>query len=291
MSEPRKRKPAAKKLPVRKGKGSGKKTAAKRPAAKRPAAKRPAAKRPAAKRPAAPRTRQGDASAAGQDPEGFFVARVGGEEAVRGSPHPMLESGGWSEEVAPPLAAYDEQLGELPWSYGGDQLVAMPRDPRTLYVYWDHGDETHTQALAGLDQPRVQLWLFVKGAGWERVRAIDFALEAGGWYLHDLEPGRIYRVEIHAVDRAGEVRLLRHASNEVGLPPDGPSEVVDDRFVSIPWDLPLPHLVGDGEPGGPFSEALRQALARRIDWSRFRPRPAGPATATSPSGPFDGEGR
>jgi uncharacterized protein len=286
---------------VRSGKGSGKKTAAKRPAAKRAAGKRPSvkrpsakpppAKRPAGKRPPTARARTLDTLAAGQDPEGFFVARVGGEEAVRGSPHPMLESGGWSEETAPPLAAYDEQLGELPWSYGGDRLVALPRDPRSLYVYWDQADETHAQALAGLDHPRVQLWLFVKGAGWERVRAIDLALEAGGWYVHDLEPGRIYRVEIHVVDRAGEDRLLRQASNEVGLPPDGPSEVVDDRFASIPWDLPLPQLVGAGAPGGPFSEALRQALARRIDWSRFRPRPAGPGAATSPTGPFGEEGR
>jgi len=259
----------------------------------------------------------------GPDPEGFFVARVRGEDAVRDAPHPMLEGGDFDEEPAP-TPAYDEGLGELPWTYGDDALIALPRDPRTLFLYWDHAQATLSGAFQGLDQPRAQIWLFVRGAGWERIRVVDFALESRGYYLHDLEPGRVYRAEIHVVDRHGHEKLVPHASNPMLLPPHGPSPVVDDRFVAIPWELPLGRLIGAGVPGGPFSEELRALLARLSDWARVleargeggdgaggggggggaggmggRPTSRGgegagagrPSSPSSPFGPFGGEGR
>jgi hypothetical protein len=227
----------------------------------------------------------------------------------------MLESDGGDEDV-PTQAHFEEGLGELPWSYGDDFLMALPRDPRTLFLYWDHSKETLAAAFQGMDHPHAQIWLFARGAGWDRIRTVDFALESRGYYLHDLEPGRVYRVELHVVDRNQE-RLLGQPSNEVALPPHGASPVVDDRFASIPWDLPLPRLLGAGVPGGPFSEAVRALLARLSDWSRLaaagggvgggggegpggRPTslggpPAGaaprPTSPSSPFGPFGGEGR
>jgi hypothetical protein len=240
----------------------------------------------------------------GPDPEGYFVARVRGEEAVREAPHPMAESVSdrWTavEEAVGP-SRYDERLGDLPWGYGDDAFVALPRDPRTVFLYWDHARDTIARGFEGLDHPRVQLWVFVGAAGgWERLRTIEFALEARGYYVHDLEPGRTYRAEIHAVDRTGRDRLLGASSNEVALPPVGPSSIVDDRFIRIPWDLALGKLLGPGHAGGPFSDEARAMLARLSDWSRFSGatwgsaggmggRPSSPSAApsspTSPSGP------
>ena len=102
------------------------------------------------------------------------------------------------------------------------------------------------------------------------MRVAEFALESRGYYVHDLEPGRVYRAEIHVVDRAGRDRLLAAPSNECALPPVGPSPVQDDRFIRIPWDLPLGRLLGPGHAGGPFSDEARALLARLSDWSRFR---------------------
>jgi hypothetical protein len=244
------------------------------------------------------------------DPEGFFVARVRGEEGVRDAPRSLLERGDFEEEAAPP-SVHDEGLGELPWSYGEDALVALPRDARTLFIYWDHAPSTLASTFQGLDHPHAQIWLFVRGAGWERIRTVDFAIESRGYYLHDLEPGRVYRAELHLVDKRGQERILAQPSNAMALPPQGASPVVDDRFVRIPWELPLPRLLGPGAPGGPFPEALRDLLARLSDWSRLpgggggggpggRPSsqggPAGaprgaPTSPSSPFGPFGGEGR
>jgi hypothetical protein len=208
------------------------------------------------------------------DPEGHFVARVRGEDAVREAPHAMGESGTdapWpaeAEELAVP--GYDEGLGDLPWGYGDDAFVALPRDPTTLFLYWDLARGTVERGFEGLDHGRAQLWVFVEaGEGWERLRAVEFALESRGFYLHDLEPGRTYRAEIHAIDGRGNERLVGRSSNAVRLPPVGPSPIVDDRFARIPWDMPLGRLLGPGHPGGPFSDEARALLARLSDWTRF----------------------
>ncbi len=237
------------------------------------------------------------------DPEGYFVARVRGEDAVRDAPHPMAETSGdsWEEaEDAVGPAVYDEELGDLPLGYGDDAFVALPRDPRTLFLYWDWSHETLARGFEGLDHPRTQLWVMARvDGGWERVRIAEFALESRGFYVHELEPGRVYRAEIHVVDRAGRDKLLAVPSNECALPPLGPSTIVDDRFIRIPWDLPLGRLLGPGHAGSRFSEDAREMLARLSDWSRFSGptwggsaggmggRPFSPTS--SPSSPFGGE--
>lgn len=236
--------------------------------------------------PAAPRAPEG------ADPEGFFVARVRGEEAVRESPHPMTEAGApprAEEELGEP--AWQERLGDLPWGYGDDAFVALPRDPRTLFLYWDLSRETVHRGFEGLDHPRAQLWIFLRSAdGWARLRTAEFALESRGFYVHDLEPGREYRAEIHAVDRHGRERLLARPSNPVALPPVGPSPIVDDRFARIPWDRPLGR-VGAGHPGGPFSDEARALLARLSDWASGTSSEGGPAGRGRPSSPGSPFGR
>jgi hypothetical protein len=216
------------------------------------------------------------------DPEGYFVARVRGEEAVREAPHPLTETTSDAPEAfraveeVPPGEGYREDLGELPWGYGDDAFVALPRDPRTLFLYWDFSGDTTTAAFAGLDHPRVQLWVFVRaGEGWDRIRTIDFALEARGYYVHDLDAGRVYRCEVHALDRQGRERMVGRSSNEMMLPPIGPSAIIDDRFIRIPWEMPLGRLLGPGHAGGPFSDEARALLARLSDWSRFSARAGG----------------
>jgi hypothetical protein len=206
-----------------------------------------------------------------------MVARVAGEEALRGAPHPMTESALDFARKAPPLrppevaAGLDEVLGDLPWSYGDDALVALPRDPTTLFLYGDHAPETLRQAWAGLDGGRPQLRVSVRESGgeWANERTIDFALESRSYYVHDLTPGRVYRAEIHIVGRTGRDEILARPSNEIQLPPTGPSPVVDDRFMVLPWSEPLQRLLREARAGGPFSEDLRAQLARLSDWSRF----------------------
>jgi uncharacterized protein len=206
----------------------------------------------------------------GLDPDGYFVARVRGEEAARLAPHPMTEGEEREDPMSlralaeVPVPPDDEGLGDLPWSYGEDVFVGLPRDPRTLFFYWDHSPGTVAQAFEWLDRPRAELRVFgLRPDGeWELVRTAEFALESRGFYVHDLEPGRSYRGEIHAVSRDGRERTIGEPSNEVALPSSGPSPVVDDRFALIPWDLPLDSWLREVRGGGAFPLELRSLLAR-----------------------------
>jgi hypothetical protein len=226
------------------------------------------------------------------DPESYMVARVAGEEAVRGAPHPMTESAIEAArprearaEVAEPVPAggYEEQLGDLPWSYADDALMALPRDPTTLFLYWDHAPETVRTAWQGLVDARPQLWVYAREADgrWSRVRTVDFALESRSYYVHDLRPGHVYRAEIHLVDRDGRTRLLPRGSNEMMLPPVGPSPIVDDRFRRILWSEPLQRLLREVRAGGPFPEDVRAQLMRLSDWSRFAGSSGGASAAAA----------
>ena len=256
------------------------------------------------------------------DPEGFMVARVAGEDAAHGAPHPLTERTLEQERPAQPAKAaparrtaagsFEEDLGELPGGYGDDALVALPRDPKTLFLYWDHGRDTLRAAWEGLEEGRPQLWIFARepDGAWTRVRVLDFALESRSYYIHDLEPGRVYRAEIHVVDRQGRERLVPRGSNEMMLPPVGPSPIIDDRFMKILWSEPLQRLLRESRSGGSFPEDVRQQLARLSDWSRFAGRVWGgsaggmggrpfsatsspslpPSSPSSPWGSRDGEG-
>jgi hypothetical protein len=286
--------------------------------------KEPAARKRAAAPAAPPPEPQRDEP----DADGYFVARVRGEDAVRDAPHPMTESALEEVRAAPgeprraahrAERAHEEDLGELPWTYDDDALVALPRDPRTLFVYWDHQDDTLRGGFEGLDGGKAQLWIFARNdaGGWDRVRVLDFALESRSYYVHDLDAGRIYRAEIHVVDRAGRSRRLQDPSNEMTLPPFGPSPVIDDRFMRLPWSEPLTRLLRHVREGAPFPDELRALLANLSDWSRFvaptwggggtsgaggpggRPGgpggpSGGPSSPSSPWGPYggrSGEGR
>ncbi|MEI6224926.1 MAG: DUF4912 domain-containing protein [Deltaproteobacteria bacterium] len=294
------RKAPAKPAPKAAGKAGEKPVkAAKAPAKKAPAKSAPAPKAPARKVAKAPAPRRKGPSrppaVEGLDPDGYFIARVRGEEAARRAPHPMTEGEEREDPMAlralaeVPVPADDEGLGDLPWSYGEDVFVGLPRDPRTLFFYWDHSEETRKAGFEWLDRPRAQLRvLALRGDGeWETVRAAEFALEARGFYVHDLEPGRTYRGVIVAVSVDGRERLVGEPSNDVALPSSGPSPVVDDRYATIPWDLPLDGTLREARIAGVFPEEIRAMLARlsrgmkpRAPAWDIRSEPAGPSSPT-----------
>jgi hypothetical protein len=184
------------------------------------------------------------------DPEGHLVARLAGEQAARHAEIPLVE------EKVPPRAGpslppdFDEDLGELPASYGEDQVVLLPKDPRSVFLYWDFARETIDRAFAWMPGLHTRIRLFADG---ELVRDQDFALESRCWYFHDLDPGRTYRAELMSLGTDGQARRIGPASNPLRLPGQGPSPITDDRFIRIPFDV----------PAGRLAEAMRQAAEVR----------------------------
>ncbi len=162
--------------------------------------------------------------------EGFFVARVAGEqEAFR---HHLTESQRRQPREALGAPDYAENLGELPMDYADDTVLLLPRDPHTLFVLWDFSEAARERALAGLESPRAVLRVYDDGD--TLLRVIDVALESRSYYVHGMTPGHPYRVEIHFVGGSGRSRRIGHSSNRVFLPPLGPSSDTSVRFLRMP---------------------------------------------------------
>lgn len=163
--------------------------------------------------------------------EGFFVARVRGEDEAR-----LHHLTGQGPHASGGGDAVDERLGELAPEYGDDVALALARDPHSLYVTWDFNAATRRQAMDGLEAPRAVLRVF---DGEALVREVDFALESRSYYLHGLAAGRTYRVEAHFVGRDGRSRRIGPATNRVQLPWVGPSPDTTVRFMRMPTRMPF----------------------------------------------------
>jgi hypothetical protein len=170
--------------------------------------------------------------------EGFFVARVVSEAEARR--HHLTES----EERGPPPASSPpapdpEHLGELPASYGDDANVLLPKDPNTLFLFWDFSAQTRRAAAEGLIEPRALLRVYEGG---QLLREVDFALESRSFYLHGLPAGGRYRVEACFVGRDGRSHRIGPPTREVELPRLGPSPNLTARFLRLPWGLRISRL-------------------------------------------------
>ncbi len=162
--------------------------------------------------------------------EGFFVARMAGEEEAWR--HHLTEAQNRRPREALGSPDFDEQLGELPMDYEDDTALLLARDPRTLFVLWDFSTEARLRALDGLESPRAVLRVYDDSD--VLVRVIDVALESRSYYIHGLPPGHPYRVEVHFVASNGRSRRIGHSSNRVFLPPGGPSEDISVRYLRMP---------------------------------------------------------
>ena len=154
-----------------------------------------------------------------------------------------------------------DDLGDLPLGYGDGRLVALVRDPATLFIYWDLAAQQVEQAFSGIGPARavLKLWNARHGGG-ELVRETDVQLETRGWYLRDLPPGSELRVELWAVGERG-ARLLR-AARPIRLPPGLPSDQLEAFYVRLDLNQPLPR---DGIAG---KRALEYVGGPPVEWDR-----------------------
>ncbi len=160
--------------------------------------------------------------------EGFFVARVMGEGESRR--HHMTEDQAPSAR-AEGVSVDEEGLGELPMDYASDLVMALARDPHTLFVAWDFSHAARARAMKGLDAPRPILRVY---DGDTLVREVEIAIESRSFYLHGLPSGRTYRVEAHFVGSNGRSRRIGSSMHPVSLPQAGLSQDTSVRFMRMP---------------------------------------------------------
>jgi hypothetical protein len=173
-----------------------------------------------------------------------------------------------------------EELGELPRGYADGRLVALIRDPHTVFVYWDLSQQQIEQAFGGLGPARAALRFFNPRGG-ELVREVEVHLDSRGWYVRELPSALEVRVELWAQGEKG-ARLLR-AARPIKLPPSRPSDVLDEFYATVPLGSPL----RGSEPVSGGRPLAWKAGGAPIGWER-RMQPRHPASSRS-GAPRSGE--
>jgi hypothetical protein len=121
----------------------------------------------------------------------------------------------------------------LPTRYDVDECVAIPVDPRTLYVYWEVRERTLEYVRAARPGGTIALRIVVIVPTWDgprsNVRDHDVHATVGDHFANDLPAGCIVRVAIGY--RHGDAFVAIAHSPALDTPPGAPSPLVADILV------------------------------------------------------------
>lgn len=138
----------------------------------------------------------------------------------------------------------DDDLGDLPDSYGEDRVILLPREPQWAYVYWDISPQKQQQLKAqGGKYFTIRLYdvtdINLESQYPQNVQEFLCGDIARAWYLPIPVSDRIYVVDIGY--RCEDGRWLQIArSPQVKIPAIYPSNLVGDVFTTIRWEQDLP---------------------------------------------------
>jgi hypothetical protein len=230
--------------PTARPKAAGKKTV--RPASAKPAeprtraaagkATRPGAraKESAQRRRVAKRPSGGEPEARGLSPRtrrAFSVYRPLAEHRVKASKYYL---------GVPESPELDEGFA-YPETYGENAITLMVRDPYWLFTYWEFAPELRADLVGRIGEEallasRLVLRVYdVTGVDPDHAneyRDIDIAPGARNWYINVMRVEREYCVDVGLITPDGSFVVIAR-SNRVTLPPVGPSDVVDEEWVTL----------------------------------------------------------
>jgi len=137
-------------------------------------------------------------------------------------------------------AELDEAF-RYPDSYGDNAIMLMVRDPYWLFAYWEFAPGLTSELAArigeeNLARSRVVLRVYdVTGTDADHpvsYHDIDVAPGARNWYINVMRVERDYCVDLGMITPDGSFIVIAR-SNVVSLPPIGPSDVVDEEWVTL----------------------------------------------------------
>jgi hypothetical protein len=212
-----------------------KKTTARKPAAKRATSARAPAKR-GKRKPSAARGRRGPGEPAtrGLSPRtrrAFTAYKPLGEQRVKASKYYL------GVHDTPEL---DEDF-TYPETYGENAITLMVRDPYWLFTYWEFAPELRADLVKRMGEEallasRLVLRVYdVTGTDPDSAheyRDIDVAPASRNWYINVMRVEREYCVDVGLITPDGSFVVIAR-SNRVTLPPVGPSDVVDEEWVTL----------------------------------------------------------
>jgi hypothetical protein len=169
---------------------------------------------------------------------------------------------------APPVPPEPEGMlddAPLPTRYDVDECVAIPVDPRTLYVYWEVRERTLDYVRAERPGGVITLRVVVIVPTWDgprsSVRDHDVHATVGDYVIHDLPDGCVVRAAVGY--RHGDAFVAIAHSPALETPAGGPSALVADVLVRWTPQGAVRLSPGD-EDGASIARALERARRDRV---------------------------
>jgi hypothetical protein len=157
-----------------------------------------------------------------------------GRAGFRIATGPLIRRGDGEADVIP------LDVVQLPRTYGAPILFAIPRDPRTLFTYWN----IDWEAIFAKVEPPVgrNVYLRVLRAnGTEESESLVEPL-LGNYYTAVSRPRGIYRVELGYYQPAGAWNSVG-ISDAVQMPPEDFSEDLDVDVATVPFHLSFQRMI------------------------------------------------
>lgn len=130
---------------------------------------------------------------------------------------------------------------EYPRSYGENTISLMVRDPYWLFVYWELAPDLRADLASRLGEDtlaksRLVLRVYdVTDTDPDHpvsFHDIDVAPGARNWYINVMRVERDYCVDLGLITPDGSFIVIAR-SNRISLPPVGPSDIIDEEWVTL----------------------------------------------------------
>jgi uncharacterized protein len=179
-----------------------------------------------------------------------------------------------------------ENYADLPFSYGETELVLLPVDPFSIFVYWDFSPR-NWETVRARRRPvilRVYDVTMIRFNGTNAHSHFDLsvALESQNWYIPLWSAEKSLCAELGWMDQAGKFRPIVR-SNVIQTPRAGVSTHTEGRWVEIRWSRRRPSRTTRRRPAGtgPRPELWRPLEAQAAGITSgaagmFSSRPIGP---------------
>jgi hypothetical protein len=164
-------------------------------------------------------------------------------------------------KTPPPKQVFvEEQLGELPDSYGTGRLFLVARDPHWLFAYWDLSGQQMADYRRQASDGRLVLRLFEKNHP-APIQELTLHPDSRNWYLPVNKAATTYHGELGFWRHDGSFHVISR-SRETATPPDAVSADQTARFATIPIDIPFSELLqiirGHLRQGERLAEAMHR---------------------------------
>lgn len=179
------------------------------------------------------------------------------------SDRPSISSlGGPGQRYALGPAAPIEHLeseGELPESYGTQEMILTARDPHWLYAHWDLTDrqQRHYNSLSR-DRHLVVRVHFDSLRG-QVAAEVHVHPESRHWFVYVGKAGTRYVAQLGYYDKHGHWVMISPSTATL-TPPDSVSSDTTAEFATVPFEVPMSKLLALVKEAVQQHKPLAQAL-------------------------------